>query len=193
MISKVQHGLEFSGRLSSRCQTRRPSAASSRFTQVNFFIETRSEFDGGPQYLSKFLRLRMPAADPAIAKVFAEIPRNNSIAHMICTLWRVREVESYALSKFQPPMTLGDSQNVENTIRKIKLFFPTLCVGIARFCLVPPSPSPPPCHLCSTRRPKSVTPCVAIATCTRNSKATFALSAALNWLCSKRRPTCGCN
>ena len=26
--------------------------------------------------------------------------------------WHVREVESYALSKFQPPTTLGDPQNV---------------------------------------------------------------------------------
>ena len=32
--------------------------------------------------------------------------------------WRVREVESYVLSKFQPPTTLGDHQHVEKTIWK---------------------------------------------------------------------------
>ena len=30
--------------------------------------------------------------------------------------WHVREVENYALSKFQPPTTLGDHQNFEKTI-----------------------------------------------------------------------------
>ena len=37
--------------------------------------------------------------------------------------WLVREVESYAPSKFQCPTTLGDPQNVEKTIRKKFDFF----------------------------------------------------------------------
>ena len=32
--------------------------------------------------------------------------------------WSIREVESYTLSKFQPPPKLGDPQNVEKTIRQ---------------------------------------------------------------------------
>ena len=39
-----------------------------------------------------------------------------TISLIVWALWRVREVESYALSKFQPPMMLGDHQNVEKTI-----------------------------------------------------------------------------
>ena len=54
----------------------------------------------------------------AIANVFAEIRRTYSIFHIVRTPWRVREVESYALSKFQPPTTLGDLQTVEKTIQK---------------------------------------------------------------------------
>ena len=63
----------------------------------------------------------MPPTPPwcgAIAKVFAEIRRNKSISLIVRTSWRVREVESYALSKFQPPTTLGDPLIVEKTIRK---------------------------------------------------------------------------
>ena len=36
-----------------------------------------------------------------------------SILFIVRTFWIVREVESYATSKFQPPTTLGDHQNVE--------------------------------------------------------------------------------
>ena len=57
-------------------------------------------------------------ADAAIAKVFVEIHRKNSISLIVWTPRRVQEVESYALSKFQPPTTLGDSQKIENNIRK---------------------------------------------------------------------------
>ena len=44
--------------------------------------------------------------------------RKNSILVVVRAPWHVREVERYALSKFQPPTTLGDHQNVEKTIRK---------------------------------------------------------------------------
>ena len=47
-----------------------------------------------------------------------EIRRKNSILVVVRAPWHVREVERYALSKFQPPTTLGDHQNVEKTIRK---------------------------------------------------------------------------
>ena len=56
-------------------------------------------------------------------EVFAEIRRTNSILVIAQALWHVREVESYALSKFQPPTTLGDHQNVEKTIREKIYFF----------------------------------------------------------------------
>ena len=46
-----------------------------------------------------------------------------SIMLIVRALWHVREVESYAPSKFQPPTTLGDHQNVEKTIRKKIDFF----------------------------------------------------------------------
>ena len=52
------------------------------------------------------------------ANVFAKVRRKNSISHIFRTFRRVREVESYAPSKFQPPTTLGDHQNVEKTIRE---------------------------------------------------------------------------
>ena len=42
---------------------------------------------------------------------------------IVRALWHVREVESYTLSKFQPPTMLGDHQNVEKTIRKKFNFF----------------------------------------------------------------------
>ena len=58
-----------------------------------------------------------------IFEVFAEIRRKNSILVIARSLWHVREVESYAPSKFQPPTTLGDHQNVEKTIRKKIDFF----------------------------------------------------------------------
>ena len=51
-----------------------------------------------------------------------EIRRKNSILVIVRALWIVREVESYAPSKFQPPTTLGDHQNVEKTIRKNSIF-----------------------------------------------------------------------
>ena len=42
---------------------------------------------------------------------------------IVRALWRVWEVESYALSKFQHPTTLGNPQNVEKTIRTKLDFF----------------------------------------------------------------------
>ena len=59
----------------------------------------------------------------AIAKVFAEVRRKKSISHIVRTPWHVREVENYALSKFQPPTTLGDPQNVDKTNQKKIDFF----------------------------------------------------------------------
>ena len=46
-----------------------------------------------------------------------------SISLIVRAPWRVQEVESYALSKFQPPTMLGDHQKVEKTIRKKFDFF----------------------------------------------------------------------
>ena len=65
----------------------------------------------------------------------------NSILVVVRAPWIVREVESYALSKFQPPTTLGDHQNVEKTIpekidflgfRKsvFRHFSPSLCLPL---------------------------------------------------------------
>ena len=51
-------------------------------------------------------------------EVFVEIRRKFPILVNARALWIVREVESYPSSKFQPPTTLGDHQNVEKTIRK---------------------------------------------------------------------------
>ena len=51
-------------------------------------------------------------------EVFAEIRQKNSILAIARAFWHVREVESYAVSKFQPPTALGDHQNVEKTIWK---------------------------------------------------------------------------
>ena len=53
-----------------------------------------------------------------MAKVVAEIRGNKLISLVVRTWWRVREVESYALSKFHSPATLGDLQNVVKTIRQ---------------------------------------------------------------------------
>ena len=82
------------------------------------------------------LRLRLDLShyyQQAIAKIFEillnnfpsfrGIHRKNSILVIARALWHVREVERYALSKFQPPTTLGDHQNVEKTIRKKIYFF----------------------------------------------------------------------
>ena len=49
--------------------------------------------------------------------------KKKSISHIVRPQWRIGERESYALSKFQPPTTLGDRQNIENTIRKKIDFF----------------------------------------------------------------------
>ena len=54
--------------------------------------------------------------------VFAEIRQKKSISLIVRALWIVREVESYALSKFQPPTTRGDHQNVEKTIPEKSIF-----------------------------------------------------------------------
>ena len=46
-----------------------------------------------------------------------------AISLIVRAPWYVQEVESYALSKFQPPTTLGDHQNVEKTIQEKVDFF----------------------------------------------------------------------
>ena len=51
-------------------------------------------------------------------EVFAKFRGNKSISLIVRALWRVREVESYALSKFQPPTMDGDHQNVEKRFGK---------------------------------------------------------------------------
>ena len=53
-----------------------------------------------------------------VFEALVEIRLINSISLIVQALWIVREVEAYALSKFQLPTTLGDPQNVEKTIRK---------------------------------------------------------------------------
>ena len=52
-----------------------------------------------------------------------EIHQKKSISLIVRVFWIVREVESYAASKFQPPTTLGDHQNNEKTIREKVVFF----------------------------------------------------------------------
>ena len=42
--------------------------------------------------------------------------KTKSVSLTIGTSRRVREVESHALSKFQPPPTFGNHQNIENTV-----------------------------------------------------------------------------
>ena len=60
-----------------------------------------------------------PRDRAAIAKVFAENSwKKKAISLTVRTSRRLREVESYALSKFQPPTMLGDPQSAEKTIRK---------------------------------------------------------------------------
>ena len=63
----------------------------------------------------------------AIAKVFekvyAKARRKKSISLSVRTSRSVREVERHALSKFQPPTTLGDVQKVEKAIWKNIDFF----------------------------------------------------------------------
>ena len=62
------------------------------------------------------LSVAYAALAKVFAKVFAKIRGNFSISLIVRTPWRVREVESYALTKSKPPTTLGDLQNVEKTI-----------------------------------------------------------------------------
>ena len=66
---------------------------------------------------------RFAAIAKVFAKVIAKVRGTNSISLIVRTQWRFRGVESYALSKFQPPTTLGDPQNVEKAIRKNIIFF----------------------------------------------------------------------
>ena len=56
-------------------------------------------------------------------EVFVKSRRKESISLIVRAPWHVREVESYALSKFQPPTMFGDPQNVEKTIGKQLDFF----------------------------------------------------------------------
>ncbi len=64
------------------------------------------------------------ASEAAIAKVFAEILCKKSISDIVRTVWHVQEVDSYALSKSQPPTILGDPQNVEkNGSKKVRFFW----------------------------------------------------------------------
>ena len=65
----------------------------------------------------------MQAADHTIAKNFVGIHWKKTISHIARTPWRVRDVESYTLSKFQPLTMLGDLQNVEITIPPKIVFF----------------------------------------------------------------------
>ena len=41
-----------------------------------------------------------------------------SISLIVRALWRVREIKRYELTKFQPPTTLGDLQNVKKNMWK---------------------------------------------------------------------------
>ena len=63
-----------------------------------------------------------------------EILEKKSISLIVRVLWRVREGESYALSKFHPPTTLDDHQNAEKTIRKT---FDFLGLGNQFFVIFP--------------------------------------------------------
>ncbi len=70
-----------------------------------------------PPCLAAFTALpRQPFS--AIAKAFAAVHQKISISHVVHTQWCTQEVESKALSKFEPPTILGDSQDFEKTIRK---------------------------------------------------------------------------
>ena len=56
-------------------------------------------------------------------EVFAEIRRTFWTLVIVRAFPHVREIESYAPSKFQAPTTLGDYQNVEKTIQEKIWFF----------------------------------------------------------------------
>ena len=100
------------------------------FNIVNLLSATRSSGEFGPivsNFGAEIFTLQAchrPHDQAAIAKVFinTEILRKKSISLTIETSRRVWEVESYALSKFQPPTMLGDLQKVEKTIRKNLIF-----------------------------------------------------------------------
>ena len=55
-------------------------------------------------------------------------PHKHSISNIVWTLQHGREVESSALSKFQPETTLDDPQNVKEQFQNYQNFerFPTL-------------------------------------------------------------------
>ena len=57
--------------------------------------------------------LSVVAADVVIVSLLHEASLKKSISLIVRALWRVRAVESSALSKFQPPTTFGDPQNVK--------------------------------------------------------------------------------
>ncbi len=57
-----------------------------------------------------------------VFEIFAKIRGKNLLLLRVRTPSHVQEVDSYALSKSQPPTTLGNSQNVEKTIGNSKTF-----------------------------------------------------------------------
>ena len=64
---------------------------------------------------------RFVAIAKVFAKDFANFPGKNSISLIVRALWRVWEVESYALSKFQTPTTLGRSiDRIEMNVESIE-------------------------------------------------------------------------
>ena len=80
-------------------------------------LQTIALHPASPRSTDYFYAPRMP---PTLRsrKFSRELMKKNSILRIVRTSRRVWEVESYALSKFQPPTMLGDRQNVEKTIRK---------------------------------------------------------------------------
>ena len=82
--------------------------------------KTKSDFGG----MAPFPSLPYCAVQKVFQKFwktfdfFLEIRGKQSISHTVRTPWHVRNIENYAMSKFQPPTTLGDPQNVEKAKRK---------------------------------------------------------------------------
>ena len=77
--------------------------------------------------LTKYSPLLLEQAIAKIFDFFLKIFRSfrgnswkKTLSLIVQALWRVQQVESYELSKFQPPTTLGDSQNVGKTMGKFR-------------------------------------------------------------------------
>ena len=75
-------------------------------------IVTTDHRHNGPSY--KLCACRRPR-DP---ENFRESHTKKSISRLVGSPWCVLEVESYVLSKFEPPTTLGGPQDVEKAIGK---------------------------------------------------------------------------